>query len=84
MTNNSTQRGAVVWFTGFSGAGKTTVASAVESQLSARSVPVYVIDGDDLRDGLNSDLKFGMDARTENLRRAGEVAKLFAEVGFIA
>jgi bifunctional enzyme CysN/CysC len=76
-------RGGVLWFTGLSGAGKSTLAFALEEELFSRGYQVYVIDGDNLRSGLNSDLGFSHEDRTENIRRAGEVAALFARAGAI-
>ena len=75
--------GGVLWFTGLSGAGKSTLAFALEEELFRRGYQVYVIDGDNLRYGLNSDLGFSHKDRTENIRRAGEVAALFAGAGAI-
>ena len=75
--------GATVWFTGFSGSGKTTVALALASLLEARDRRHYVLDGDVLREGLNSDLGFSEDDRAENVRRVGEVARLFTGAGFV-
>jgi len=75
--------GCVLWFTGLSGAGKSTLAFALEEELFRRGYQVYVIDGDNLRYGLNSDLGFSHKDRTENIRRAGEVAALFAGAGTI-
>jgi adenylyl-sulfate kinase len=77
-------RGATVWFTGLSGSGKSTVASAVTALLTERGVLTYTLDGDNLRHGLNGDLGFSADDRTENVRRVGEVARLFADAGVIA
>ncbi len=77
-------RGATVWFTGLSGSGKSTVASAVAVLLTARGVLSYTLDGDNLRHGLNGDLGFSADDRTENVRRVGEVARLFADAGVVA
>ncbi len=77
-------RGGVLWFTGLSGAGKSTLAVEVERQLFARGYHVYVLDGDNLRHGLNSNLGFSHEDRTENIRRVGEVAALFADAGYIA
>jgi bifunctional enzyme CysN/CysC len=77
-------RGATVLFTGLSGSGKSTLAAAVEEQLVKRGQPAFMLDGDNLRHALNSDLGFSNDDRAENLRRAGEVARLFAESGAIA
>lgn len=73
----------VVWFTGMSGAGKTTVASLVERVLHDRGMRTFLLDGDDLRVGLSSDLGFGPADRTENIRRAGEVAKLMTDAGLV-
>jgi bifunctional enzyme CysN/CysC len=76
-------RGAVLWFTGLSGAGKSTLAFLLEEELFKRGYQVYVLDGDNVRDGLNSDLGFSPADRTENIRRVGEVAALFADAGII-
>lgn len=76
--------GLTVWFTGLSGSGKSTVAVAVEQLLIERRVPSYLLDGDNLRHGLNGDLGFSADDRDENVRRASEVARLFADSGAIA
>jgi bifunctional enzyme CysN/CysC len=76
-------KGAVLWFTGLSGAGKSTLAIALEEALFRRDFQVYVLDGDNVRAGLNSDLGFSHEDRTENIRRVGEVAALFARAGFI-
>lgn len=73
------QKGAVVWFTGLSGSGKSTVARRAEQMLLERGVHTYVLDGDNIRFGLNKDLGFSPADRTENIRRIGEVAKLFAD-----
>lgn len=78
------QRGATIWLTGLSGAGKSTLARALETALFARGCAVYVLDGDNIRLGLNRDLGFGPADRTENIRRIGEVAKLFTDSGAIA
>jgi len=78
------QRGATVWLTGLSGSGKSTVAIAVERLLVARGQVAYVLDGDNLRLGLNGDLGFSAEDRTENVRRVGEVARLFADAGAVA
>jgi adenylyl-sulfate kinase len=75
--------GAVIWFTGLSGAGKSTIAHNLERELFDRNMQVYVLDGDNLRYGLNANLGFGKDDRSENIRRAAEVAKLFADAGVI-
>ena len=76
--------GCTVWFTGLSGSGKSTVADAVAQQLHAAGRPWYVLDGDNLRHGLNADLGFSADDRDENVRRAGEVARLLADAGVVA
>ncbi len=74
---------ATVWFTGLSGSGKSTIAIAVERQLVAQGLHAYVLDGDNIRHGLNSNVGFSPEDRTENIRRIGEVAKLFNDAGFI-
>ncbi len=76
-------RGAVLWFTGLSGSGKSTIAHRVESVLVDRGVFAYVLDGDNIRHGLNSDLGFSAKEREENIRRIGEVARLFADAGAV-
>ncbi len=76
-------RGQVVWFTGLSGAGKTTIARAVEAELRHAGRPVYVLDGDLLRSGLCSDLGFSEADRIENVRRVGEVTRLFVDAGLV-
>tara|TARA_Y100001960_G_C14393751_1_gene689983 strand:+ start:166 stop:759 length:594 start_codon:yes stop_codon:yes gene_type:complete len=77
-------RGATVWFTGLSGSGKSSVAAACERLLMAAGRPAYLLDGDNLRFGLNGDLGFSIDDRNENVRRVSEVARLFADAGFVA
>ncbi len=77
------QRGATLWFTGLSGAGKSTVARRVEELLVQKGRAVYVLDGDNVRHGLNADLGFGPEERKENIRRIGEVAKLFTDAGIL-
>jgi len=76
-------RGAVVWLTGLSGAGKSTIAGALERELFQRSMHTYVLDGDNLRHGLNSNLGFAPEDRAENIRRVSEVAKLMADAGTV-
>jgi adenylyl-sulfate kinase len=76
-------RGLVIWLTGLSGAGKTTIATELERQLFESGGHTYLLDGDILRRGLCSDLGFGKEGRVENIRRAGEVAALFADAGVI-
>ncbi len=78
------QRGAVIWLTGLSGAGKSTVASAVDSWLHDQGRHCYLLDGDNLRHGLCSDLGFSEEDRAENVRRAGEAARLIAEAGIVS
>lgn len=75
---------AVLWFTGLSAAGKSTVANTVDHKLHARGIHTYILDGDNIRMGLNKNLGFSAEDRTENIRRIGEVAKLFADAGVIA
>jgi adenylyl-sulfate kinase len=77
------QEGRVIWFTGLSGSGKSTIANELERQLYQLGRHVFLLDGDNLRHGLCSDLGFSATDRTENIRRAAEVAKLFADAGFI-
>ncbi len=77
-------RGAVVWLTGLSGAGKSTIARALEAELFRRGMHTYVLDGDNIRHGLNSNLGFSPDDRVENIRRVGEVARLLADSGTVA
>jgi adenylylsulfate kinase len=76
-------KSAVVWFTGLSGAGKSTIAHSVEQQLHRLKARTYVLDGDNLRHGLCGDLGFSREDRAENIRRIGEVAKLFVDAGTI-
>jgi adenylyl-sulfate kinase len=75
--------GRVLWLTGLSGAGKSTIAAQLERELAGRGRHVYVLDGDRLRGGLCSDLGFSPEDRKENIRRIGELAKLFAAAGII-
>jgi len=77
------QRGVTVWLTGLSGSGKSTVAVAAERALVDQGRVAYVLDGDNVRHGLNSNLGFSPEDRTENIRRIGEVAKLFTDAGLI-
>ena len=76
-------KGCVLWYTGLSGSGKSTVANAVEKKLLELGAKSYLLDGDNVRHGLNSDLGFTKEDREENIRRIGEVAKLFADSGTI-
>ena len=77
-------KGGVLWFTGLSGAGKSTIAMEVERRLFQKGYLVYVLDGDNVRNGLNANLGFSPEDRAENIRRIGEVAALFADAGMIA
>jgi bifunctional enzyme CysN/CysC len=79
----SGHRGAVIWFTGLSGAGKSTIAQALERELFHRAMHTYVLDGDNIRHGLNSNLGFSPEDRVENIRRVSEVAKLMADAGAV-
>ena len=74
---------ALLWFTGLSGSGKSTLANAVAGVLHERGVHTYVLDGDNVRHGLNKDLTFSAEDRVENIRRIGEVARLFADAGLV-
>ena len=78
------QRGATIWLTGLSGSGKSTIAIAVEAELVRRGKLAYVLDGDNVRHGLNKNLGFSPADRTENIRRIAEVAKLFTDCGVLA
>lgn len=77
------QRGATLWFTGLSGSGKSTIAFTLEHALVQRGHLAYVLDGDNIRHGLNKNLGFSAEDREENIRRIGEVAKLFADCGVL-
>ncbi|KAG6486554.1 adenylyl-sulfate kinase 3-like isoform X1 [Zingiber officinale] len=77
------QKGCVVWITGLSGSGKSTLACTLSRELHSKGNLTYVLDGDNLRHGLNKDLGFSAKDRTENIRRVGEVAKLFADSGLV-
>lgn len=77
------QKGVVIWFTGLSGSGKSTLAQAVEEELYRRRHLCYVLDGDNIRHGLNKNLGFSPEDREENIRRIGEVSKLFADAGVV-
>ncbi|VAX77102.1 Adenylyl-sulfate kinase [Serratia symbiotica] len=76
-------KGALLWFTGLSGSGKSTVAGALEQTLYSMGIRTYLIDGDNMRHGLCSDLGFSDDDRQENIRRVGEVAKLMVDAGLV-
>lgn len=77
------QKGCVVWITGLSGSGKSTLACSLSRELHSKGKLSYILDGDNLRHGLNKDLGFKAEDRAENIRRVGEVAKLFADAGLI-
>lgn len=77
------QKGCVIWLTGLSGSGKSTIACALESALIQRKQLCFILDGDNVRHGLNKDLGFSAEDREENIRRIGEVAALFAQAGVI-
>jgi len=77
-------RGCTVWLTGLSGSGKSTIAVELEKRLLERGVRTYILDGDNIRHGLNKNLGFSPEDRTENIRRIGEVAKLFSDAGLVA
>ncbi|KAK7330955.1 hypothetical protein VNO77_25162 [Canavalia gladiata] len=77
------QKGCVIWLTGLSGSGKSTIACALSRSLHSRGKLSYILDGDNIRHGLNRDLSFKAEDRSENIRRIGEVAKLFADAGLI-
>ena len=72
-----------IWFTGLSGSGKSTIARKLEEKLFERGVKIYVLDGDNVRHGLNNNLGFSPEDRTENIRRIGEVSKLFVDAGLV-
>lgn len=76
-------RGITLWFTGLSGSGKSTVAVAMEEALYERGCRTYILDGDNIRGGINRDLGFSPEDRVENIRRIGEIAKLYRESGVI-
>jgi adenylylsulfate kinase len=76
-------KSCILWFTGLSGSGKSTLANALARALHQRQVRTFVLDGDNIRHGLNKDLGFSPEDRTENIRRIGEVAKLFVEAGIL-
>lgn len=77
-------KSCVLWFTGLSGAGKSTLAAQVEKELFNRQIRCFILDGDNIRHGLNKNLSFSPEDRSENIRRIGEVSKLFVEAGLIA
>jgi len=81
--NKNGHKGFVIWFTGLSGSGKSTLAVEVEKQLFKLGCNTYTLDGDNIRHGLNKNLDFSPEGRIENIRRIGEVAKLFTDAGVI-
>lgn len=81
--NKLKQKGCILWFTGLSGSGKSTIAKALEQKLIESGHLAYILDGDNIRHGLNDDLGFTKDDRVENLRRIGHVAALFADAGMV-
>ena len=82
--DNLSQKGATIWLTGLSGSGKSTIAVALEQVLLQQGKRAYVLDGDNVRHGLNKNLGFSAEDRTENIRRIGEVSKLFADAGLLS
>ena len=77
------QKGTVLWFTGLSGSGKSTIANALDNELNKLGRKTYLLDGDNIRMGLNKDISFSPEDRKENIRRISEVAKLFVDSGTI-
>lgn len=82
-SNGGNFKGCTVWFTGLSGSGKSTIAMSLEEHLCKQNIQSYVLDGDNIRFGLNKDLGFSPEDRRENIRRIGEVSKLFADSGVV-
>ncbi len=82
-TEKNRHQGTLLWFTGLSGSGKSTIAKATGQKLFGMGVYAYILDGDNIRNGLNSDLGFSDADRAENIRRVGEVGKLFADAGLV-
>src|SRR4030095_14016360 len=76
-------RSCIVWFTGLSGSGKSTLANGVEQRLHNNGIHTYVLDGDNIRNGLNSNVDFSPEGRNENIRRIGEVSRLFVDAGVV-
>jgi len=76
-------KGACIWFTGLSGSGKSTLANELEIKLNKLGIHTYLLDGDNIRQGLNKNLGFSNEGRKENIRRIGELAKLFVDAGII-
>lgn len=82
-SENLNYKPCIIWFTGLSGSGKSTLANALEKVLFNRGVKTYLLDGDNIRQGLNNDLRFSDEDRVENIRRIAEVSKLFVDAGLI-
>ena len=82
-STQKSQKPCTLWFTGLSGSGKSTIANALESRLNAMGKHTYLLDGDNIRHGLNKDLGFSNEDRIENIRRIGEVCRLFIDAGLI-
>ena len=80
---NNGHPGIVIWFTGLSGSGKSTIANKLDVELNNRGLKTYILDGDNVRMGLNKDLGFSPESRKENIRRISEMAKLFADSGTV-
>lgn len=76
-------KGKVVWLTGLSGSGKSTIANAVQHELYKKGISTYLLDGDNLRHGINSNLAFSAEDRKENIRRTAEIGKLFVDAGIV-
>ncbi|HEY8804047.1 MAG TPA: adenylyl-sulfate kinase [Clostridium sp.] len=81
--NSLKQKSKLLWFTGLSGSGKSTVANALDIRLNESGKATYLLDGDNIRLGINSDLGFSIEDRSENIRRIGEIGKLFVDAGLI-
>ena len=82
-TAKQKHRPGIIWFTGLSGSGKSTIAKEVEKRMFSKGFNVFILDGDNLRSGLNKDLDFSPEGRMENIRRTAEVAALFSSAGFL-
>ncbi len=76
-------KGTCIWFTGLSGSGKSTLANELEAKLNKKGIHTYLLDGDNVRHGLNKNIDFSDEGRKENIRRVGEVAKLFVDAGIV-
>ena len=81
--NNNGHNSFLIWFTGLSGSGKSTIANVVEQRLHKRGIKTYTLDGDNIRKGINNDLSFSPEDRTENIRRIAEVANLMIDAGLV-